>query len=78
MPLMSPLKILSLLQIDDMSLPEDDGKSKKQVKDAQSPSPLLTAKEIEEGDKAFVELVKARDKMIAAAKRSKGIPEADY
>ncbi len=61
-----------------MSLPEEEGKSKKQVEDAQRPPTLLTAKEIEEGDKAFVELVKARDKMIAAVKRSKGIPEEDH
>lgn len=44
----------------------------------QKPPTLLTEKEIEAGDKAFVELVKARDKMIAEAKRAKGILDDDH
>lgn len=35
------------------------------------PRPLLTDEEIKAGDRAFVELVKTRDKMIAEAKKAK-------
>lgn len=54
------------------------GSESKHEEMPQRPSPLLTDEEIEAGDKAFVEHVKARDKMIAEAKKAKGILDDDH
>lgn len=41
------------------------------------PPTLLSDQEIQKGNKAFVEFVKKRDKMIAEAKKAKGISDVD-
>ncbi|MFN8337156.1 MAG: hypothetical protein U0U09_18635 [Cyclobacteriaceae bacterium] len=57
-------------------------RSKEMQQDGQSkpkrPPTLLSDEEIEAGDRAFVELVKARDRKIAEVKKAKGISDGDH
>lgn len=39
---------------------------------------FLTDEEMEKGGKAFVELIKAREKLIAEVKKTKGISDSDH
>lgn len=52
---------------------QQDGQSK-----PKRPPTLLSDEEIEAGDRAFVELVKARDRKIAEVKKAKGISDGDH